>query len=177
MTPLTLSPLTVSLWALGVVMLVMALEASIARRNEIALRRRGAVEPAGDVYGTMRWAYPAAFVAMAIEGAIAGPTPGTATVAGVLLLVASKALKCWAIASLGDRWTFRVLVVPEPLVVRGPYGWLRHPNYVAVVGELAGMALLVGARLTGPVATLVFSLLIWKRIRVENRALRHLACS
>ena len=167
-----MTPLVLSLSALGVVMLTMAAEALIARRNEIALRRRGAIEPAGDVYRTMRWAYPAAFAAMAIEGAIAGPAPGAATAAGALLMVASKALKFWAIASLGDRWTFRVLVVAEPLVVRGPYRWLRHPNYVAVVGELAGMALLVGARVAGPAATLLFSLLIWRRIRVEGPALR-----
>ena len=151
---------------------IMLVEAAISRRHEIALRGRGAVEPAGDVYRTMRWAYPAAFAAMAIEGAIAGPAPGAATVAGALLMVVSKALKVWAIASLGDRWTFRVLVVPEALVVRGPYRWLRHPNYVAVVGELAGMALLVGAWVAGPAATVLFSLLVWRRIRVEGPALR-----
>jgi methyltransferase len=56
-------------------------------------------------------------------------------------------------------------------VTRGPYAFARHPNYVAVVGELVGMALLVGARGTGPLATTLFSVLIWQRIRVENRAL------
>ena len=155
----------------------MLVESAISRRHEAALRARGAVEPAGDVYRTMQWAYPLAFVVMAIEGAIAGPEPGATTVAGVCLMLASKALKFWAIASLGDRWTFKVLVVPEPLVARGPYAWLRHPNYLAVAGELLSMALLVGARVAGPVATLLFSLLMWRRIRVEDRALRHLTCS
>ncbi len=172
-----MTPLTLSMLALGLVLLVMAVEASVSRRNETALRGRGAVEPAVDVYRTMQWAYPASFVLMAIEGAIFGPAIGVPTIAGALLMVASKALKFWAIASLGDRWTFRVLVVPEPLVVRGPYAWIRHPNYVAVVGELVSMALLVGARVAGPVATVLFSLLIWRRIHVENRALRHLTCS
>jgi methyltransferase len=88
------------------------------------------------------------------------------------VLVASKALKGWAIASLGRRWTFRVLVVPgASLVTRGPYALARHPNYIAVIGELAGMALLVGARVIGPIATVLFSLLIRRRISVENRAL------
>ena len=172
-----MTPLTLSIVALGLVLVVMAVEASISRRNEMALRSRGAVEPAGDVYRMMQWAYPASFVVMAIEGAISGPAIGAPTCAGALLMVPSKALKFWAIASLGDRWTFRVLVVPEPLVARGPYAWLRHPNYVAVVGELVSMALLVGAPVSGPVATLLFSRLIWMRIRVENRALRHSACS
>ena len=167
----------VALLALLFVGAIMLVEASISRRNEIALRGRGAVEPARDVYRTMQWAYPASFVVMAIEGAIFGAATGAATLAGALLMVVAKALKFWAIASLGDRWTFRVLVVPEPLVARGPYAWLRHPNYVAVVGELVSMGLLVGARAAGPVATLLFSLLIWRRIRIENRALRHLTCS
>ena len=172
-----MTPLTLSVLALGLVMVVMAVEASISRRNEMALCKRGAIEASGDVYRTMQWAYPASFGAMALEGAMFGNAPGTAAIAGACLMMASKALKFWAIASLGDRWTFKVLVVPEPLVTRGPYVWLRHPNYVAVVGELASMALLVGALVTGPVATMLFSLLVWRRIRVEDHALRHLACS
>lgn len=168
-----MSPMVISVIALAVVTALMLLETAISRRHEVALRGRGAVEPAVDVYRTMQWAYPVSFIVMAIEGALFGPAPGTATIAGALLMVASKALKFWAIASLGDRWTFRVLVVAEPLVTRGPYVWLRHPNYVAVVGELASMALLVGARVAGPAATLLFSLLILRRIRIEGLALRH----
>jgi methyltransferase len=71
-----------------------------------------------------------------------------------------------------------VLVVPgTSLVVHGPYAVVRHPNYIAVIGELVSMALLVGARVTGPVAVVLFSLVLRRRIRVENEALRHLTCS
>jgi methyltransferase len=164
--------------SLIVVLTMMLAESYISGRNERQLRQRGAIEPPGDVYSTMRWAYPAAFVAMAAEGAILGPPPGAITGAGALLFGASKTLKWWAMASLGTRWTFRVLVLPRaPLVTHGPYTVLRHPNYVAVLGELAGMALLVGARVSGPFATLLFSLLLWRRIRVEDRALRHPPCT
>ena len=163
--------------AFSFVAVAMLAEAAISRRNERRLLARGAVEPAGDVYRTMQWAYPGAFIAMALEGALLGSAPGPAVVAGAALMLISKALKYWAMASLGDRWTFRVLVVPDPLVTRGPYQWLRHPNYVAVVGELVSMALLVGARVTGPAGILLFSLLIRRRIAVEDRALRHLTCS
>ena len=174
MTP----PIAVASLSLIVVLVMMLGEAYISGRNERQLRQRGAIEPPDDVYSTMQWAYPAAFVAMAFEGAILGPQPGAITGAGALLLGASKALKWWAMASLGTRWTFRVLVVPGvPLVTHGPYAVLRHPNYVAVVGELAGMALLVGARVSGPLATLLFSLLLWRRILVEDRALRHPPCT
>ena len=157
---------------------MMFVEWRISKHNEQVLRARGAVEPAQDVYATMQWAYPAAFVAMAVEGAIFGSGSKITTFVGALLLAASKALKFWAVASLGWRWTYRVLVVPgAPLVVHGPYAMVRHPNYIAVVGELVSMAVLVNARLTGPLATALFSLLLCRRIRVENRALRHLACS
>ena len=157
---------------------LMLLELSISRRNEQRLRDSGAIEPPQDVYATMRWAYPATFVTMGIEGALFGVEPGLATLVGGVLMVASKILKYWAMASLGPRWTFRVLVVPgAPLVTHGPYAVVGHPNYIAVVGEIVAMALLVGARVTGPLATLLFSLLLKRRIRVENRALRHLACS
>lgn len=162
--------------SLLVALSIMLAESRLSFRNEQELRQRGAIEPPGDVYSTMRWAYPVTFVAMAVEGALFGPDAGRTTLAGAALFCASKALKFWAIASLGTRWTFRVLVLPNtPLVTRAPYALLRHPNYVAVVGELGGMALLVGARVSGPVATLLFSLLLQRRIRTENLALTRLA--
>jgi len=65
-----------------------------------------------------------------------------------------------------------VFVVPgAPLVRSGPYRWMRHPNYIGVIGELVGFALLVEARVTGPVAVLVFSELLRRRIRAEEQAL------
>jgi methyltransferase len=168
----------VSLVALVAVLLMMLAEMQLSRHNERVLRSRGAVEPSADVYRTMAWAYPALFVVMAVEGAVFGPAPGPATLAGAALLGAAKALKFWAIASLGSRWTFRVLVPPDgELVTGGPYAFLRHPNYVAVIGELASMGLLVGARVSGPVALLLFGVLIRQRIRVEETALRHPPCS
>ena len=163
---------------LMVVMLMMLAEAIVSRRHERTLREQGAVEPAGDVYATMQWAYPGAFVLMAAEGIVAGPPATLIAAMGVILMAVSKALKWWAMASLGVRWTFRVLIVPgAPLVTRGPYAIWRHPNYIAVVGELVAMALMTNARVTGPVTTLLFSWLMWQRIRVEDRALRYPTCS
>lgn len=173
---MSMSPqLATALLSLLAVLLMMLAEARLSRSNEKRLRARGAIEPPQDVYRTMRWAYPAAFVAMALEGALFGPPPGSGTLAGVVVFAAAKALKAWAIASLGGRWTFRVLVLPEvPLVSSGPYGLVRHPNYVAVIGELTGMALMVGARVAGAASILGFALLIRQRIRVEDEALGRL---
>jgi methyltransferase len=84
----------------------------------------------------------------------------------------AKALKYWAIATLGRRWTFRVLVPPgSTRIVAGPYRWMRHPNYVAVIGELAGAAAMMRAIVAGPIATVGFGALMLARIRIEERAL------
>jgi methyltransferase len=120
----------------------------------------------------MAWVYPATFVGMGTEAAVGGLPDPAAIAAGAIVFAAGKALKYWAIASLGSRWTFRVLVLPgAPLVTRGAYRWLRHPNYVGVVGELLGAALMAGAVVTGPVSIAVFALLLRHRIATENRAL------
>jgi len=150
----------------------MNVEAARAARNERAQLARGGREPDGDVYAIMRVTYPMAFLLMLAEGARRGIPPVAVIAAGAALLAAAKALKWWAIASLGQAWTFRVIVVPgAALVAGGPYRYLRHPNYVAVIGELVAIALLTGARIAGPIATIAFGALIARRVRVENRAL------
>jgi methyltransferase len=110
---------------------------------------------------------------MFVEGALRGAPPTSAAFAGMILFLAAKLLKWWAILSLGRFWTFRVIVVPNGgLVTRGPYRWLRHPNYVGVMGELAGVALITGALLSGVAGFVTFGGLVLKRIAVEERALR-----
>jgi methyltransferase len=157
----------------GVVFGVMLLEAARASRNERRQRARGGIEPTADVYSVMRVAYPAAFAAMIAEGIGRGVGGGPLTLVGVVVFAAAKALKWWAIVALGRSWTFRVIVVPgAPLVSGGPYRFFRHPNYVGVMGELAGVALMAHARVTGPAALLAFGLLIVRRIGVEERTLR-----
>lgn len=151
----------------------MLIEARRAARNERAQRAKGGVEPDGDVYGAMRVVYPAAFLAMIAEGAVRGNPPPAIIAGGATLFVLAKSLKWWAILSLGQFWTFRVIIVPGTrLVESGPYRLVRHPNYVAVVGELVAVALMTGARFVGPLAAALFALLLAKRIAVETRALK-----
>ena len=91
----------------------MLLEASRSRRNEAILRARGAVEPPGDVYAWMQIAYPGCFVAIVVEAALRQQPAGAWAIAGAVIFLLAKALKYSAIAALGDRWTFRVLVLPR----------------------------------------------------------------
>jgi methyltransferase len=150
----------------------MVLEARRAVHHDRRLRAAGATEPAGDVYRLMQVAYPACFLAMIGEAWLRGSGTGAAFTMGLVTFSAAKGLKYWAIATLGTRWTFRVLVPPGSLrIVAGPYRWLRHPNYVAVVGELVGFALTAQAPFAGVTAVAGFSTLILARIRIEERAL------
>lgn len=94
---------------------------------------------------------------------------GWLALAGVLL---AQGLRYWAIFTLGERWNTRVIVLPDaPPVTGGPYRFVRHPNYVAVVAELALVPLIHGAWLTAVVFTVLDALLLAVRIRVEEQAL------
>jgi methyltransferase len=136
------------------------------------MRAEGAFEPAGDVYKWLRIVYPACFIAMAAEGTLHGPAARPLVVAGLLVFATAKALKTWAIVSLGTSWSFHVLVRRgHVLITRGPYRYLRHPNYVAIAGEIAGMAMIVAAPITGAGSLLIMAELLRRRIALEERAL------
>jgi methyltransferase len=84
----------------------------------------------------------------------------------------SQGLRWWYVVTLGRRWNTLVIVVPNaPLVRRGPYRWLHHPNYVAVVAEGLALPLVHTAWLTAVGFTLANALLLTVRIRIENSAL------
>lgn len=88
------------------------------------------------------------------------------------LVAASQALRWWCIATLGQQWNTRVIVVPGlPLVRRGPYRLVRHPNYVAVVLEGLALPLVHTAWLTALVFTLLNAALLRLRVAVEEQAL------
>jgi methyltransferase len=88
------------------------------------------------------------------------------------VFVALQVARLWVIASLGRRWTTRVVVMPgETLVAAGPYRFMRHPNYLIVAAEIAVVPLALGLPLCAAVfSALNGALLIW-RIRVEQEAL------
>jgi methyltransferase len=92
----------------------------------------------------------------------------------LVLVLASQALRWWCIATLGPRWNTRVIVVPDlPLVSRGPYRWIPHPNYVAVVVEGIALPLVHTAWVTALAFTVLNAvLLLGFRIPAEERALQ-----
>jgi methyltransferase len=157
---------------LAAIFVPMVIEAAIARRHERRQLARGGIEPHNDVYRLMRICYPGLMLLMIVEGGLRVAAVDRLSEVGLAVFGASKALKWWAMTSLGDFWTFRVIVLPgASLIASGPYRFLRHPNYLAVIGEFVGVALMTGAILTGPIAIVLFGVLILKRIQVEEKAL------
>lgn len=148
-------------------------ELLLSRRNaRIALARAGVESGAGH----FRWmaAVHALFLpACAAEVLLLHrPFPGAAGWAFAAAALGAQALRWWAIATLGWRWNVRVIVVPsEPPVRRGPYRFLRHPNYVAVAVEMLCVPLAHGAFLCAILFSLLNALLLRVRIRVEEEAL------
>jgi methyltransferase len=89
---------------------------------------------------------------------------------GVVAL--STVLRWWCVAVLGKHWNPRLIVIPEaPLVHRGPYRFLHHPNYAAVTAEVAALPLVHSAWLTAIVFSIANALVLNVRIRAENAAL------
>jgi len=88
------------------------------------------------------------------------------------MFVLLELARIWVLASLGHRWTTRIIILPEvPLVRRGPYRFVNHPNYVVVAGEVAVLPLVFGLWEMALIFTLLNAVVLAVRIRQENRAL------
>ena len=86
--------------------------------------------------------------------------------------------RLWVLATLGRRWTTRIIVTPgAPLVKRGPYRFVSHPNYLVVIGEIAVLPLAFGLVWVAAIFTLLNALVLTIRIRAENKALAGAAAS
>lgn len=152
-------------------------ELVVSGRNTRWSRQRGGVERGLGHYP---------FMVMLHTGLLAGALlevwwrrPDFVPVLGLVMLalvIGSQALRWWCIATLGPRWNTRVIVVPGlPLVHRGPYRWLSHPNYVAVVVEGFALPLVHSAWVTAVVFTVLNAGLLTVRLRVEDAALAEAA--
>ncbi|WP_326789941.1 isoprenylcysteine carboxyl methyltransferase family protein [Streptomyces sp. NBC_00151] len=154
-------------------------ELVVARRNGRWSRARGAIEAGRGHYPAMVALHTALLLGCPAEVWLSGrpfvPALGWSMLA---VLAGAQALRWWCIVTLGSRWNTRVIVVPGlPLVARGPYRVLRHPNYVAVVAEGVALPLVHTAWVTAVVFTLVNAAVLTVRIRCENRALSGVATS
>ncbi len=158
---------------LGAVVAMRGVELAVSARNVRRLRARGAVEHGRGHYPAMVAFHAALLAACALEPwLLRAPWPWAAALpaAGVVLL--AQALRWWVIATLGERWSTRVMILPgAPPVQGGPYRRLRHPNYLAVTAEVLALPLACGAWRTAIVGTVANAVILAVRIRAEERAL------
>jgi len=150
----------------ALVLVQRLLELALARRNTRLLLARGGHEVGAGHYPLIVALHAAWFLALVAFGWNA-----RVSLAWLDIYLLLQLCRLWILLSLGPRWTTRIIVVDEPLVRRGPYRFLAHPNYMLVAVEIAIVPLALGL----PVVTLVFTLLngallTW-RIRIETRAL------
>jgi methyltransferase len=169
-----------SLVAFVIVVAVVAVERLaeliVSRRNASWSFDRGGHETGRGHYPVMVVLHTGFLVAMLIEAFVRRPNvPAMLAWSMLLVVIAAQGLRWWCIATLGPRWNTRVIVVPGlPPVRSGPYRFLSHPNYVAVVVEGLTLPLVHACWMTGVGFTLANAVLLTVRLRVENEALRDL---
>ena len=148
-------------------------ELVVSKRNAAWSMARGGRESGRGHYAVMVVLHTGLLVGMLVEAWVRRPVvPVGLAVTMLVLAVASQGLRWWCIATLGHRWNTRVIVVPDlPLVAAGPYRFMRHPNYVAVVVEGFALPLVHACWLTALVFTIANAFVLAVRLRVENAAL------
>jgi len=159
------------MWAgiavLAFVTLQRLAELVLSQRNTKRLLARGAYEVAPEHYLLIVALHATWLAALWFLG------PGPPIHILPLILFALLQLgRVWVLATLGERWTTRIIILPgAPLVKTGPYRWVNHPNYLIVAGEIAVLPLVFGLPVVAVVFSVLNALVLWVRIGEENRAL------
>ncbi|WEA60678.1 isoprenylcysteine carboxylmethyltransferase family protein [Rhizobium sp. BJ04] len=143
-------------------------ELVLARRNTTALLARGAREVAPEHYPVMVALHAGWILGLWLLA------PGRPVeLLWFVVFMGLQALRLWVLATLKDRWTTRIIILPgAPLVRSGPYRLLRHPNYAIVVGEIAVLPLAFGLPFYAIVFSLLNALVLLIRVKAENAALK-----
>jgi methyltransferase len=155
-------------WIVAAVAAQRLLELVFARRNEAHLRRLGGVEVGARHYPLIVLVHALWLAALPVL--VPSDTRPDLSLFGLYLLL--QAGRYWVIATLGRRWTTRVIVLPgEPPVTRGPYRYVRHPNYLIVAAEIALLPFVFGAWQIALVFSILNAAMLAVRIRAEDAAL------
>jgi methyltransferase len=161
----------------GVVAVQRLAELAVSRRNVRHLIAEGGVEVGRSHYPVMVLLHTTFLLSCVLEvWWLRRPFIGVLAIAMLAALVAAAALRGWVILTLGRRWSTRVVCLPGVAPVKeGPYRFVRHPNYVAVVLEMAALPLVHAAWLTALVFSAGNFVLLRERVRVEERAMASFA--
>ncbi len=142
-------------------------ELVISKRNTAALMARGAREVGADHYPVMVALHSAWILCLVIFGFSQNIHIGWLAFYAVL-----QVLRVWILGTLGRRWTTRIIVIDEPLVTKGPFRFIPHPNYTLVVFEIFVAPMVLGLPWVALLFTVLNAAMLYRRIRVEDAALR-----
>jgi len=142
-------------------------ELVLARRNTARLRARGAFEIAPRHYPLIVAVHAAWLLSLWLFG-----RDQPLHIIALLVYVALQGFRVWVMGTLGARWTTRIMVLPaEPLVTKGPYRFISHPNYAVVSAEIMVLPLVLGLPLVAVIFSILNAVVLAVRIRAENTAL------
>lgn len=158
---------------LGFVVGQRLVELAIAKSNEKSLKSRGAVEAGQEHYRWIVLLHVAFFLSFIVEVVVYDVRPADWYWLPLSLFVVAQILRVWALVSLGRFWNTKIIILPDANVVsRGPYRFLKHPNYLVVAVEIIALPLIFQAYVTAVVFTVLNAILILGvRIPAEEKAL------
>lgn len=157
---------TATLFFLGFIIVQRLSELVIAKRNTARLLAKGAYEVGAAHYPVMVAMHIAWIACLLIFG-----YDETVALGWLAVFTVLQILRVWILGSLGGRWTTRIIVLEEPLVVRGPFKYFSHPNYMLVVAEIIVAPMVLGLVWIAVVFTVLNAGMLWVRIGVEHKAL------
>jgi len=141
-------------------------ELVIAKRNTAALIKRGAVEHGAQHYPFMVILHTAWVLALIVLG-----YDKQVILAWLGLYLILQFFRIWILTTLGSRWTTRIIILNEPLVIGGPFKYFKHPNYMLVVAEIFVTPMIFGLWEIAILFSILNAAMLYVRIRIEEKAL------
>ena len=141
-------------------------ELAISKANTKRLLARGAFEVGANHYPAMVAMHSAWIICLVVFG-----YNQPISLFWLALFALLQLFRVWILASLGSRWTTRIIILEEPLVTRGPFKFIRHPNYTLVVAEIIVAPMVLGLWWVAVLFTVLNAAMLWVRIGAEERAL------
>jgi methyltransferase len=148
-------------------------EIFLSKKHERVLKSLGAVEHGQEHFLAMKVMHTLFLVSCLAEAYFKETPPSEMQFAAfTALAILTQVLRYWVITTLGSRWTINVMVLPNaPLITHGPFRWIRHPNYLAVVIEIIALPMIFNSFITAITFTILNSVVLFVRIRAEEKAL------
>jgi methyltransferase len=155
---------------ISAIILLRLTEVLVARRNEKWMLQQGAVVYGASHYPYMILLHTLFFVSLLVEYWYRQPMHYSSTL--IIIYILLLFIKLWVVSSLGKYWNTKIIRIPNTkLVNKGPYRYIKHPNYIIVVAEIVLIPLCFHLYFTAICFSILNAIMLYVRIRVENKTL------